>query len=253
MKSQIKTDPEIEAMRHGGAVLAKVLDFACKQAAPGMATKELADKMAVELKAHGVQAAFKGFNGFPDVVCISVNDEVVHGIPSKKKLKEGDIVSIDLGVLYKGLITDSATTIYLGDLKSASPEKRRLLQATEEALHVGLQAIHGEGTPVGTISAAVQSVLDRAKLGIVKDLVGHGVGHGMHEDPNIPNYGIKGSGPRLEAGMTIAVEPMATLGDWRVDILPDQWTVVSRDHSIAAHFEHTVLITDDGFEILTQA
>ncbi len=250
MKSYIKSASEIEAMRHGAKILAQSLINARAKAAAGMRTKELADSIALDLKGFGVRPAFLGYNGFPDVACISVNNEVVHGIPGSRVIKQGDIVSIDLGVVYKGLITDSATTVYIG---SNEPEDiKTLMRSTEKALYDGIAAINGE-TPVGTVAAAIQKELDSHKLGIVRDLVGHGVGHGMHEDPNIPNYGIKGAGFRLQPGMTVAIEPMATLGGWQVNINKDGWTVVTRDGSLAAHFEHTVLITEGPAEILTKA
>ena len=254
MVGTIKTDQEIEAMRHGGAVLGATLQYAKKVVAPGMSTLELSDLIAKELRANGVDAAFVGYQGYPAAACISVNEQVVHGMPSKKRiLKAGDLVSIDVGVSYKGMITDAALSVYLSP-EEVPPTARieELMQATEQALYAGIDVAHG-GTRVGTVSAAVQSVLNKGQFGIVRDLVGHGVGYDIHEDPNIPNYGIKGSGPTLVAGMTVAVEPMATLGDWRIAILDDGWTVVTKDSSLACHFEHTILITEGEPEILTLA
>ena len=245
-----KTEDEIEAMRYGGKALAAILSDLAREVKPGVSTQALAEYVAAGLKTHGVQSAILGYEGFPSVLCVSVNEEVVHGIPSKNKIiRAGDVVSLDLGVSYKGLIVDGACSVFVGQRPSA--DTARLINGTREALAAGIQAIRGEGTPVGDVSQAIAKVLNRCKLGIVRDLVGHAVGHGIHEDPNIPNYGAAGTGPRLTAGMTVAIEPMATLGDWHVNILPDGWTVVTRDGTLAAHFEHTVLITKTGAEILT--
>lgn len=237
-------------MCEGGQILAIVLDKVSSSLEPGMSTKDLSAIASKELKVLGGQPAFLGHEGYPDLICVSVNDQIVHGIPSGKKIiKEGDIVSLDFGVIYKGLVTDSATTVMAG--AKTSTDIKRLLEGTKASLDAGIAAIKGDGTRVGDISAAVQSVLDSQKLGIVRDLVGHGVGDSIHEAPNIPNYGSKGTGPKLSTGMTIAIEPMATLGDWPVNVLADGWTVVTRDGSLAAHFEHTVLITENSAEILT--
>lgn len=247
--TKVKSAQEIESMRAGGKILAGLLNFAEGLVKPGVSTKEVADQLAVEINNQGVTSAFLGFGGFPDVVCISLNDEVVHGIPSKSRVvKEGDLVSVDLGIRHQGLITDSARTIYVGE----NPPKdiQRLLNGTKLALESAINSIKGP-TKVGDIANAIQSVLDDHDLGIVRDLVGHGVGHGVHEDPNIPNYGNKGTGPLLQPGMTVAIEPMATLGGWQVDIKSDGWTVATRDGSLSAQFEHTVLITDGPAEILT--
>lgn len=250
MVTQIKTTSEITAMREGGRVLATILDTLRSRVNPGMSTKELADIAAGELKAFGMQSSFLGYQGFPDVICISVNDEVVHGIPLKNKIiRSGDIVSLDFGVTNKGMVTDSAISIIAG--KTLKPEHAKLLQVTEQSLYAGIEAVHDK-VRTGDIGAAVESVLDKHHYGIVRDLVGHGVGHGLHEDPDIPNYGRPNTGPWLEKGMTIAIEPMATLGTDRVKVGPEGWTVLTLDGSWSAHFEHTVLITSDGAEILTR-
>lgn len=244
-----KTDAEIQNMREGGRMLATVLDILKNRAVAGMTTKELADIAQKEVKTLGGQPAFFNHEGFPDVICISVNDEIVHGVPSvKREIKSGDVIGLDFGVVYKSFYTDSAITVVVGD---QTKDIKRLLEGTKRALDAGISAIKGDGTRVGDISAAVQKVLDANKLGVVRDLVGHGVGDSIHEAPNVPNYGVKGTGPKLSTGMTIAIEPMATLGDWQVNVLDDGWTVVTRDGSLAAHFEHTVLITEDSAEILT--
>lgn len=244
-----KTDAEIQNMREGGRMLVTVLDTLKNRAVAGMTTKELADIAQKEVKTLGGQPAFFNHEGFPDVICISVNDEIVHGVPSvKREIKSGDVIGLDFGVVYKSFYTDSAITVVVGD---QTKDIKRLLEGTKRALDAGISAIKGDGTRVGDISAAVQKVLDANKLGVVRDLVGHGVGDSIHEAPNVPNYGVKGTGPKLSTGMTIAIEPMATLGGWQVNVLDDGWTVVTRDGSLAAHFEHTVLITEDSAEILT--
>ena len=237
-------------MRTGGKILAQVLNLLKTKVVAGISTKELNDQAARELKSLGAEAAFLGYKSFPESICISVNDEVVHGIPkSQKIIKEGDVVSLDLGVIYKGLITDGAISVICG--KGTKPAKD-LLMYTEQALQEALSVIK-DGCHAGDVGYAIQNVLDKQKYGIVRDLVGHGVGHAVHEDPNIPNYGRKNTGSLLSRGMTVAIEPMATLGREAVTIDPDGWTVRTNDGSLAAHFEHTVLITDDGCEVLTLA
>lgn len=244
-----KTPSEIEAMRQGGRILASILGKLSKATVPGVSTKELANIAAKEIKAAGAQPTFLNHQDFPDVLCVSINQELVHGIPSSKRIvKDSDLVSLDLGVTYKGLIVDSATSVYVGN---PSADIKRLLEGTQRALMAGIDAIKGDGTRVGDISSAIQKVLDSYKLGIIRDLVGHGVGDQIHEDPNIPNYGVAGGGAMLPAGVTIAIEPMATLGDYEVETAKDGWTVLTADGSLSAHFEHTVLITEDGAEILT--
>lgn len=250
MMTRVKTRRELEAMRISAGMLATVLEKLRQEATAGMSTKDLADIAASEVKRLGGQPAILGYQGFPDVICISVNDEVVHGIPSPRRiLKSGDVVGLDFCVNYQGMISDAAISVIID--QTADSRLKALLRDTERALMAGIGTLK-DGVAVGDISAAVQAVLDKGHYGIVRDLVGHGVGHDMHEDPNIPNYGRAGHGPHLKAGMTIAIEPMATLGTDRVYIDPDGWTIRSRDGSLAAHFEHTVLITENGFEILTK-
>jgi len=236
-------------MRQSGRILAAVLELLVKKATVGMTTKQLADIARAELARLGGKPAFLGYNGFPDVLCVSVNDAVVHGIPGDEVLQTGDILSLDFGVSYNGMITDAARSVIVG--RPLSKRDQLLVSQTEASLNAGIGAIRG-GCHVGDIAAAVQTVLDKSVLGIVRDLVGHGVGHELHEEPNIPNYGSSGSGPVLKAGMTIAVEPMATQGHWKVYVDRDSWTVRTYDGSRAAHFEDTVLITDKSCEILTR-
>ena len=249
MQTRIKTDSEIKAMHESGQMLATVLQLLKKRLTVGMSTKELADIAAQELKVLGGQPSFLGYQGFPDVLCVSLNSEVVHGIPSTAKIvQSGDIVSLDFGVTYRGMITDGAISVIADRPHQAA--HRQLIEITEHSLQAGIAAVHDQ-VRTGDIGAAVEAVLNKYKYGIVRDLVGHGVGHYLHEDPNIPNYGRPNTGPWLQAGMTIAIEPMATLGTDRVYVADDGWTILTADDSWAAHFEHTVLITEDGAEVLT--
>lgn len=231
-------------------MLATVLVALSGYLEPGMTTKDLAEHAKAELKALGGTPAFLGYQGFPDVLCVSVNEQVVHGIPRATRLvQEGDIVSMDFGVLYQGMITDAAISVIAGTAKN--PTTELLVTQTERAMHAGIEQLTN-GVRVGDIGHAIQQVLEVGNYGIVKDLVGHGVGHALHEEPNIPNYGRRGSGPTLKSGMTIAIEPMTTLGSGKVVVDNDEWTVLTQDGSLSAHFEHTVLITPNGYEILTQ-
>ncbi len=249
MYTKIKTTAEIEAMRESGKMLAMILSKLEKDAVAGMTTKDLASIAKNELRALGGQPTFLGYQGFPDVLCASVNDEVVHGIPSFNKiLHSGDVVSLDFGVTYKGLITDGAITIILGD---GSKEDKQLVDTTCYSLESAIKVMKA-GVRVGDVSNAVQQVLDASKYGIVRDLVGHGVGHELHEEPNIPNHGKPGTGQQLLAGMTLAVEPMATRGSHKILTDNDGWTIRTTDGSRAAHFEHTILITKSGTEVLTR-
>ncbi len=249
MITRVKTATEIAAMRQGGKMLATVLQLLKSELHVGMSTKALATMAATELKKLGGEPPILGYQGFPDVICISVNDEVVHGIPKASKIiNDGDIVGFDFCVLYKGMITDAAISVIAGKPKQKGHIE--LVTNTQRALEAGIAAVHDQ-VRTGDIGAAIEQSLQHHRYGIVRDLVGHGVGHEMHEDPNIPNYGRANTGPWLSAGMTIAIEPMVTLGTDRVHIAADDWTVMTADGSWSAHFEHTVLITQDGAEILT--
>lgn len=248
MFTRVKTASEIEAIRVSGGMLAAVLQVIDKKIEPGMSGLDASEFAKKELKALGGKASFLGYGGFPDVICISNNDEIVHGIPTDTPFKEGDLVSFDFGVTYKGMITDSAFSKFIGAAPSKDAE--RLLKATEQSMYAGIDTLK-DGVRVGDIAAAIERVLKRERLGIVRELVGHGVGHEVHEGPDIPNYGVAGTGPKLSAGMTIAIEPMATLGAHAISVDDDEWTIRTADGSLAAHFEHTILITDNGHEILT--
>ncbi|MCE7936534.1 type I methionyl aminopeptidase [Candidatus Saccharibacteria bacterium CPR2] len=249
MYTKIKTEEEIQKMRISGKMLANVLKVISNAVEPGISELDISELAKKELRSLGGKPAFLGYMGFPDVICISVNEEVVHGIPKNRELNDGDIVGLDFGVNYEGMITDSAKTIIVG--KQEDKIKEKLILGTNEALFSGIDVLH-HGVRVGDISAAIEQKLKSYGFGIVRNLVGHGVGHNVHEEPNIPNYGIKGTGDVLKAGMTIAIEPMTTLGKEDVLVKEDGWTVVTKDGSLSAHFEHTVLITNNGFEILTE-
>lgn len=250
MVTRVKTARELAAMRDSGRMLAAVLQFLSKQVVPGQSTEHLAQLAAAELKQLGGEPVFLGYQGFPDVICISLNDEIVHGIPKATKLiAEGDIVSLDFGVKYKGMITDSAISLIAGRAKRQGDIK--LVKDTRRALEIGIATLH-DRVRTGDIGSAIEAYLKPLGYGIVRDLVGHGVGHELHEDPNIPNYGRPDTGPWLAKGMTIAIEPMVTLGTDRVNLADDHWTVLTADGSRSAHFEHTVLITETGAEVLTE-
>jgi methionyl aminopeptidase len=246
---QPKTPNEIAAMRESGRILATILQLIRKKVTAGMTPKDMSALAARELQKLGGEAPFKGFEGYPDIICISNNNEVQHGIPSDRPFKNGDIVNFDFGVTFQGMVTDSGITVCIG----GRPDKAgaRLLKGTEEALYAGLDVVRA-GARVGDISAAVESVLRKYDLGIVRELVGHGVGHQLHEAPEIPNYGRAGTGPVLQAGMTIAIEPITTLGSHKIFSAHDGWTLLTVDGSRSAQFEHTVLVTETGCEILTQ-
>jgi methionyl aminopeptidase len=244
-----KTEAEIQAMREGGKILATIFDGLKKQIKPGVSEKELDAWTDKEIMRLGAIATYKTPEvEFPAAICISTNEQIVHGIPTDYVLQKGDIVSFDLVITYKGMKTDSAFTTVVGEPNGA---QKHLINATERSLYAGIDAIKGP-VRTGDIGAAVEKVLRDAKLGIIRELVGHGVGHEMHQPPEVPNYGKKGTGVFLTPGDTIAIEPMATLGGERIKQDDDGWTISTRDGSLAAHFEHTVLITEDGAEVLTQ-
>jgi methionyl aminopeptidase len=247
---KIKTDDEIQAMREGGAILATIFEGLKKQVKAGVSERELDAWVDAEIKKHGAIATYKTDEvKFPAVICISTNDQIVHGIPTDYILQDGDVVGFDLVITYKNMKTDSAFTMVVGGKPNGA--QQHLLQATEQSLYAGIDAIKGP-VRIGDISAAVEKVLKSAKLGIIRELVGHGVGHEMHEAPEVPNYGRKGTGPLLKPGDTIAIEPMATLGGEKIVGDDDGWTISTWDGSLAAHFEHTVLVTETGVEILTK-
>lgn len=245
-----KTELEIQAMREGGKILATIFEGLKKQIVVGVDGLTIDKWVANEIKSHGATATYQTNEvNFPASICISINDQIVHGIPTDYMFEKGDIVSFDLVITYKGMKTDSAFTTVVGEQPSGAV--KHLINLTQRSLYAGIDAIKGP-TYTGDIGAAVEKVLAGGKLGIVRELVGHGVGHEMHEAPEVPNYGRKGGGVLLVPGDTIAIEPMATLGGELIKTEDDGWTISTRDGSMAAHFEHTVLITENGAEILTQ-
>lgn len=246
-----KTPEQIQAMRDGGKILATIFDEIRNFVHAGLSEKEIDAFVAGRILNHGAVATYTTDEvGFPGVICVSTNDEIVHGIPTDHVLKQGDIVSFDLVITYGGMKTDSAFTMVVDELPSGAV--KHLLNTTQRSLYAGIDAIKG---PVytGDIAAAIEKVLREGKLGIIRDLVGHGVGLKMHMPPDVPNFGRKGTGVLLKPGDTIAIEPMATLGKEKIVTLDDGWTISTRDGSLAAHFEHTVLITETGCEVLTQS
>ena len=244
----IKTPREIELMRIAGEIVGKTHKYLISYIKPGITTRKIDELARDYIISLGATPSCKNYEGYPANICISVNEEVVHGIASNRKLVEGDIVSLDICACYKGYHGDSAWTYPVGNI---SDEKKYLLKHTEEALYEGLKVIK-DGIRVGDIGYKVSKYANEHNLGVVKELVGHGVGNHLHEDPDVPNYGQKGTGPVLKEGMVIAVEPMLNLGTADVYLLDDDWTVVTADQEPSAHFEHTVLITKDGYEILTK-
>jgi len=243
----IKSDKEIATMRQAGRIVATVLEVLKLHVKPGIKTEELDVIAARELERLGAKPSFKGYRGFPANLCVSVNDEIVHGIPGKRVLREGDIVSLDLGAIFMGFQGDAAVTVGVG---SVSPQAKQLMEATEGALKAGVAAAHARGR-LGDISAAVQHYAESRGYSVVREYTGHGIGREMHEEPQIPNFGSPGLGPVLKRGMTLALEPMVNAGDWRTRLSDNQWTVLTRDGSLSAHFEHTILITDAEPEVLT--
>lgn len=244
----IKSDYEIEYLKKAGEIVGNTHHYLEQFIKPGITTKEL-DKLAHDfIIKSGATPSFLGLYDFPASVCISVNEEVVHGIPGNRKLKNGDIVSIDIGACYKGYHGDSAWTYPVGNIND---KKKRLLELTEKSLFEGLSVIK-EGIHVGDIGNAIETFANKYHLGVIRELVGHGVGTKVHEEPDVPNYGKKNTGPILKAGMVIAVEPMLNLGTRQVFMLDDDWTIVTGDDMPSAHFEHTVLVTKDGYTILTK-
>jgi methionyl aminopeptidase len=245
----IKTPQEIAKMRRSGEVLQKVLHAVREVVAPGVSTMDLEKAAASKIAEFGATPAFKGYHGYPACLCTSVNDEVIHGIPSAKKiLAEGDVVSVDCGVVLDGFYSDSAVTIPVGKV---SPAVRKLLDVTQQSLAAGIQEAQ-VGATIGDIGATVQEAIEANGFGIVRDFVGHGIGRSMHEDPQIPNYGTRGKGPKLRAGMVLAIEPMVNIGSGDVKVLKDGWTAVTVDGKWSAHFEHTVAVTESGPVILTR-
>jgi methionyl aminopeptidase len=243
----IKSHREIEQLKRSNTIVAEVFEKLKGMIVPGITTKEL-DQVAEEyIVLKGARPAFKGYRGFPATLCISINEEVVHGIPSQRRLKEGDIVSLDVGVDFVGYYGDAAITFPVGEV---DPEAKRLLEVTEKALYIGIEKAK-VGNRLFDISYAIQGWVESHGFSVVRDFVGHGIGRDLHEEPQIPNFGAPHQGPRLEKGMVFALEPMVNEGTYEVRVLSDGWTVVTADGKRSAHFEHTIAITEDGAEILS--
>ena len=242
----IRSEYELSLLKEAGHIVYLTHQYLKQYIKPGITTKEL-DKLAEDfIRSKGATPSFLNYNGFPGSICTSINNEVVHGIPSKRKLRNGDIISIDIGACYKGYHGDSAWSYGVGTI---SKDMEYLLKHTEEALYVGLKEVK-PGARIGDIGAAIEEYANKYHLGVVKELVGHGVGSHLHEDPEVPNYGKRNTGPILKEGMVIAVEPMLNLGTAEVFILDDDWTIITGDDEPSAHFEHTVAVTKDGYKIL---
>jgi methionyl aminopeptidase len=242
-----KSASEIEAMRQSSRIVAAVLGELEPLIRPGLRTRDLdlyAEKRTREL---GAVPAFKGYRGYPSSVCVSVNEEIIHGIPSGRILQEGDIVSLDFGVLFEGFYSDSALTVPVG---RSSPEAEKLIAAAERSFYKGLEQMR-EGRRLSDVSAAIQESVESEGFSVIRQFVGHGIGRGLHEEPQVPNFGTPGRGPKIRTGMTLAIEPMIAAGGPEVEVLEDGWTAVTRDRRLAAHFEHTVAMTETGPEILS--
>lgn len=247
MSIGVKNPSEIIAMRRAGQVVATVLATLARSLRPGMTTHELDQIAERELKTLGATSSFKGYRGYPASLCVSINDEVVHGIPGKKIIQNGDLVSLDFGAITGGYHGDAAITVAVGEVGTPA---QNLLQTTKGALKAGITAAR-TGGHLGDISWAIQEYAEFRGFGVVREYTGHGIGRAMHEEPPVPNFGRAGTGPELKTGMTFALEPMLTVGDWHTQVGDDDWVVYTVDHSLAAHFEHTVVVTPQGGEILT--
>ena len=243
----LKSRDEIAIMREAGRIVAETLQMLVDRLRPGLVEKELNEIVQREFRKRGVVPTFLGYQGYPATVCVSVNDEVVHGIPGDREIMDGDVVSIDLGCTYKGFVADAAVTVGVGEV---SPQAQRLIQVTRDALWRGIAAARA-GARLGEVGAAIQSFAEGQGFSVVREYVGHGVGRQMHEEPQVPNYGSPDSGPVLRPGMVLAIEPMVNMGEWRTKRDSDDWTVRTLDGSLSAHFEHTIAITDGEAEVLT--
>jgi len=243
----LKSPREISQMREAGYIVAVVLAKVADAVRPGVTTGELDDIAVKEVNKRGAEASFKGYRGFPASICVSLNEEVVHGIPGNRVLKEGDIISLDFGAFLNGFHGDAAITVGVGKI---SAEAQRLIDATKGALEAGIAAARINGR-LGDISAAIQTYAESRRFSVVREWVGHGIGRDLHEDPQVPNFGVAGEGITLRKGMTLALEPMLNAGVWRTKIAGDRWTVVTADGKLSAHFEHTIVIDENGPQILT--
>ena len=242
-----KTDEEIEAMRRSNRIVAAILEELRAMVKPGIRTKDLDVYAEARVREMGGAPAFKGYRGYPASLCTSINEEIVHGIPSSRALKEGDIIGLDFGALYEGFYGDATVTCPVG---AVSASARALIAAAEAAFDKGIEQLK-EGNRISDVSHAIQTYVESRGFSVIRTFVGHGIGHALHEEPQVPNFGPPGRGARIRAGMTLAIEPMIALGDWREEVLDNGWTAVTRDRSLAAHFEHTVAVTSRGVDILS--
>jgi len=243
----IKSPQEVAIMRQAGRIVAAVLQRLREEIKPGIKTSQLDSMAASELKKYGAKASFKGYRGFPSHLCVSVNDEIVHGIPGERRLDDGDVVSLDFGAIVDGFHGDGAITVGVGGI---SPKAQELLAVTEAALMVGIRAARNDAH-LGDVSAAIQNYVETRGFSVIREYSGHGVGRDLHEDPLVPNFGSPGEGSLLRQGMTLAVEPMVTTGDWRTRVAENRWTVLTADGSLSAHFEHTIAIGEGEAQVLT--
>ena len=244
----IKTKEEIKKMAEGARILASVLEELKKEIRPGITTKELDIYAESRILKLGAKPSFKGYGGFPATLCTSINEQIVHTVPSERRLKEGDIITLDLGIFYKGFHSDMAKTFPVGEI---SPEARRLIRVTRKALKAGIKKAR-PGNTIGGVGNSIERYVESQGMGNVRDLCGHGIGRDLHEDPQILNYGKRNSGPKIKEGMVFCLEPMVTLGDWRIKKGDDGCTFETRDKSLSAHFEHEIAITEQGSVILTE-
>jgi methionyl aminopeptidase len=257
---QIKTKEEIQTMKEGGKILANILKDLTKAVKPGITTKEL-DKLAQELVLKfGARSSFLNYNGYPSVLCTSINEEIVHGVPSERKLKKGDLLKLDMGVLYKGFHTDSAVTVLIGGRLALNKVplfdkgtllKKKLIKVTKEALDIGIKQAE-IGRTLGDVGSVIQQYVEKSGFNVVRELVGHGIGKELHEEPQVPNYGRANEGEKLVEGMVIAIEPMVVTGDWKITEGSDGFVFQTKDGGLSAHFEHTIAITDKGPIVLTR-
>ncbi len=244
---KLRSKEEVEKIRVSAGIVAGTLELLRGLVRPGITTRDLDAKAEEFIRDSGGEPSFLGYHGYPAATCISINEEVVHGIPGDRVIREGDIVGVDVGVVRDGYHGDAASTFGVGEV---SESVRQLVRVTEECLHRAIEAFR-DGNRLGDVGHAVQSHAERHGYGVVRALVGHGIGEKMHEDPQVPNYGKPGTGLKLKPGLVCAIEPMITMGGWEVETLADQWTIVTRDRSMAAHFEHTVVLTEDGPKVLS--
>ncbi len=246
---KLKSSKEIKLMREAGKIVAEVLELMGQTVKPGVTTARLDSVAESRIRKHGAEPAFLGYNNFPASICASVNNEVVHGIPSLRRLKEGDIISIDVGVYRKGYYGDAAATFAVGKI---SAEAHKLIDVTRASLQKAIEKMQS-GNRLSDISHAVQAYVEQNAMSVVRNYVGHGIGEQMHEEPQVPNFGLPGRGPLLQPGIALAIEPMVNAGSWEVEVLDDQWTVVTSDDSLSAHFEHTVVLGENGPEVMTSS